>query len=52
MNYEENDEYDFEDKIWYRDYECPECHYQESDVECHGKYAPIRFCPICGCQMN
>ena len=52
MNYEDEDlDDDFEDKIWYRDYKCPECG-NEEEVECNGKYAPIHFCSNCGCQMN
>ena len=46
------DDDDFEEKIWFRDYECPECGNVEEDVKCQGKYAPIRFCTICGCMMN
>ncbi len=50
--YDDDDDWDWGDKVWYRDYECPKCHYKEEDVEIRSKYAPIRFCPRCRCQMN
>ncbi len=51
MTYDDEDD-DFEEKIWYRDYDCPECGHREEDVKCYGKNADILFCPVCGCQMN
>lgn len=46
------DDDEWDDRVWNCDFKCPECGHEEYDVECHGKYAPIVFCSICGCQMN